>query len=262
MTPVNRRISIAMLLLIVSAPIRAWRPETRLELADEALRLMPASLRLVLEKQRGQVRRGMLAPMVDEDGPEHRPPWADGSLEARLTEEIEGLIEALRRERPAFQDIAVRFGRVAHYVADAGFPPGVSRGDATGRFAHFSSFCESRRERFPVVFYGHQDPDLARYDYRAYALGVMRRAASEDEQLAAAYARAGDPPDPAAFDDRSVPFAVGSLAYSHSFTDIVRVWLHVWRQAGGDVGRTPYLKEQPTLKKQPTPAQDALRDGG
>jgi len=257
MTPVYRRISIAMLLLIVSAPAQAWQPETRLELADEALRLMPASLRLVLEKHRQQVRRGMLEPMVHEDRPEHRAPWAGGSLDARFTEEIEGLIEALGRERPAFRDIAQRFGRVAHYVADAGFPPGVSRGDAAGRFGHFSSFCESRREKFPVVFYGHQDPDLERYDYQAYVLGVMRRAASEDEQLAAAYARAGDPPDPAAFDDRSVPFAVGSLAYSHSFTDIVRVWLHTWRQAGGDIGRTPYLK------KQPTPAQqEAPRDGG
>jgi hypothetical protein len=70
----------------------------------------------------------------------------------------------------------------------------------------------------------------------------MVRARDEDRELARAYSLAGDPPSPAAFDDRSIPFAVGSLAYSHTVTDIVRAWLAAWRLGGGDVGRTPYLE--------------------
>ena len=96
------------------------------------------------------------------------------------------------------------------------------------------------------MFYGHEEDGLARDDYRAFAAGVVRRASAEDRELARAYAAAGDPPDPAAFDDRSVPFAVGSLSYSHGVTDLVRVWLAVWRRAGGDMGRTPYVKRKPT----------------
>jgi hypothetical protein len=92
-----------------------------------------------------------------------------------------------------------------------------------------------------VVFYGHDSAELASGDFRAYALSVMKRARGEDRQLARAYAAAGDPPNPAAFDDRSVPFAVGSLSYSRTFTDIVRVWLAAWEHASGDMGRTPYL---------------------
>ena len=42
------------------------------------------------------------------------------------------------------------------------------------------------------------------------------------------------------FDDRSVPFAIGSLSYSRSINDVVRVWLTVWENAGGDMGYTPY----------------------
>ena len=57
-----------------------------------------------------------------------------------------------------------------------------------------------------------------------------------------AYAAAGDPPHPSAFDDRSVPFAIASLSYSHAITDVARAWLAAWSQAGGDVGRTPYLE--------------------
>ena len=35
----------------------------------------------------------------------------------------------------------------------------------------------------------------------------------------------------------------GSLAYSRTVTLVVRAWLAAWRQAGGDVGRTPYLEK-------------------
>ena len=68
----------------------------------------------------------------------------------------------------------------------------------------------------------------------------MRRSRADDADLARAYAAAGDPPAESAFDERSVPFAIGSLAYSRSVTDIVRVWLTAWAEAHGDLGYTPY----------------------
>ena len=136
--------------------------------------------------------------------------------------------------------IATRLGRTAHWIADAGFPPGASREDGALRYAHFASFCESRREKFPLVFYGHEDPALARADWDGFALETLRVASDNDRELARAYAAAGEPPDPSFFDDRSVPFAVGSLSYSRSVTNIVRVWLAAWQQAEGDMGRTPY----------------------
>jgi hypothetical protein len=90
------------------------------------------------------------------------------------------------------------------------------------------------------VFYGHDDEALAAGDWSGFARREMQRASENDRELARAYAAAGDPPDPAAFDDRSVPFAVGSLAYSRSITNIVRIWLSVWQRAEGDMGRIPY----------------------
>jgi hypothetical protein len=74
--------------------------------------------------------------------------------------------------------------------------------------------------------------------------------------LNGAYAAAGEPPKPAAFDDRSIPFAIGSLSYSHSINNVVRVWLAIWRIAGGDLGRTPYMK-----KKAVTELTDGGHDG-
>jgi len=92
------------------------------------------------------------------------------------------------------------------------------------------------------VFYGHDGAPVDGDGFRAFALSAMERAREEDRDLARAYVAAGDPPSPAAFDDRSIPFAVGALAYSHGVTDVVRAWLAAWRLGGGDVGRTPYLE--------------------
>ena len=159
-----------------------------------------------------------------------------------MDREAATLVASLHEPGP-FGAIAGGFGRLAHYVTDAGYPPLAGGTDDEKRYADFAAFCESRRERFPLVFYGHEDTNLSAGDWDAWVLTVMQRANGEDAMLARAYAAAGDPPAAWAFDDRSVPFAVGSLAYSRTITDIVRVWIALWQKAGGDVGRTPYRQE-------------------
>jgi hypothetical protein len=229
---------VCALLLAFAPPASAWAPETRARMADEAVRLLPASLRLALERQREALLRGTLEPLTHEDQTEHRPPWESGTLDRQVAGEARELIDALGRRTP-FRELATRFGRLAHFVMDAGFPPGMGEGDAR-RYRHFASFCESRRARFPLVFYGHADEDLERGDFAAFARRIMLRAREEDRDLARAYAAAGNPPRAAAFDDRSVPFAVASLSYSRSVTHVARAWIAAWRLAGGDLARTPY----------------------
>ncbi len=237
------RILLIGLFLLPHGPAWCWEAETRVRIVDEALRFMPASLRLALEQHREPLLRGLLTPMTDEGGPEHRPPWNDGTLDTTLAGAAEDLTAILGRRTP-FADLAREFGATAHYVLDAGFPPGVGDSDEASRYAHFARFCRSRRERFPLVFYGHEDPALDRGDFHAFGLAVMARARADDRQLSRAYAAAGSPPDPSAFDDRSVPFAIASLSYSHGVTEVVRLWLRIWREAGGDMGSTPYLKQE------------------
>ncbi|HXV76265.1 MAG TPA: hypothetical protein VD788_08095 [Candidatus Polarisedimenticolaceae bacterium] len=241
----RRGITAFLLLAVAFAPaVGAWAPETRVGMIDDAIKLMPRSLRLALETHRQDVLRGALKPMIDEDGPEHRAPSADGSLDRQIEGEATALAALLGRQSE-FDAVSEQFGRLGHFVMDAAFPPGVSEDDGDSRYDHFAEFCEQRREKFRLVFYGHDDEQLAVGDFHAFALEVIRRASSEDRELARAYSAAGDPPDPSAFDDRSIPFAVGALAYSRAVNDIVRAWLTVWRQVGGDLGRTPYLDNEP-----------------
>lgn len=241
MTPVRRTLRLLLpVLLVLAAPAaRAWDPATRLQIVDEAIRFMPPSLRLALEHHRDAVRRGALEPMTAEDSPAHAPRAAGGTLDASTARAAADLVESVKQPA-SFDVIASRFGALAHYVSDAAFPPGAAP-DAGIRYAHFARFAASRMPKFPLVFLGHDDADLERGDVAAFSRRIAAEAKADDANLVRAYAAAGDPPDPAAFDDRSVPFAVASLAYSRSVNYVVRSWLHGWREAGGDLGATPYM---------------------
>lgn len=243
------RLAVAFLigLFALARDARAWTPATRVQLTDASIRFMPASLELVLKRHREDVRRGMLEPLTREDSPPHLPPDLGGTLDRSIADAAASLIDAVQHpETVRFSEVARRFGVLAHFVSDAGFPPVVSGpGDAV-RYRHFGKFCESRRDKFPLVFYGHADVDLARGDFLAFARRVLDRSRVEDANLARAYAAAGTPPNPAAFDDRSIPFAVGSLSFSRTVNDIVRAWLAAWERAGGDLGKTPYVNAPPS----------------
>jgi hypothetical protein len=230
---------LALCAAVASPPARAWTAATRVVMIDDAVKLMPPSLRKVLEKRRNDVRRGMLEPMTQEDALAHRPPSDGGTVEASVDAAARDLVSGATT-RVSFNDVARRFGVLAHFVADAGFPPAAAGPDGSSRYAHFAALCETRRPRFPLVFYGHSNDALAKDDFKTFTLQILERARTEDANLARAYAEAPSWNDAASFDDRSVPFAVASLSYSRTVTDIVQAWLAAWRDCHGDLAGTPY----------------------
>jgi hypothetical protein len=231
---------VAPLAVLLALPVDAlaWTAPTRVRMVDDAMKLLPPTLRKVLEKRRKEVLRGMLLPMTAEDAAGHRPPWDRGSLDASVEAATRELVASVGTS--SFDEVAEHFGGLAHYVADAGFPPGAGGSRDEKRYAHFAAFAQTRRERFPLVFYGHDSQALARGDLKGFASEAMERARAEDSTLARAYAAAPSWDDPIAFDDRSVPFALASLSYSHAVTDIVQAWVAAWSRCHGDLGGTPY----------------------
>jgi len=226
------------------APAHAWSARTRMRMADDALKLMPRSLREVLREHREELVRGAVEPMTAEGSPPHRPPWDDGSLPASIAGRSRAVSEAVIGQRP-FSEVARRFGELAHYVADAGFPPNAGGTGDEWRYRHFTDLVDNRLDRLRFVFYGHGETNLERGNPEAFVDTVVQLARAQDVDLARAYAAAGDPPEPSAFDDRSVPFAIASLAYSRTTTSIVRAWIDAWRRSGGDMTRIPYWKGSP-----------------
>jgi hypothetical protein len=230
------------------AEVRAWSPETRVRIVEDALEMMPETLRTVLETHDKALRRGALEPLTEEGTAAHRPPWDGGTLAEEVARRADALVAAVDGQE-SFEVIAERFGALAHFVSDAGFPPVAGGGDDDARYRHFTNLVRDRLEKIPFVFYGHGDPDLDRSSPEGYVLAILARARDEDLVLARAYRAAGENPAPSAFDDRSIPFAIASLSYSRCVTDVVRVWLHAWGRAHGDMGRTPYLKSPSTYRR-------------
>ena len=224
------------------SPSASWTAETRIRMVDDAVKLMPRSLRNLLGTHREALLRGALEPMATEGGPDHAP----GVLPERTVQASDELVQAVDSLQP-FRTIAARFGALAHIVADAGFPPLAAGESGAGHYTHFAQFAEQRIDRFPLVFYGHGNFREQPLDRAGYIRQVVVRSVENDVKIAAVYHRAGDPPSPAFFDDRSVPFAIGSLSYSRTVNDIVRIWLDAWNRAHGDLGRTPYLKLPPKV---------------
>jgi len=246
---VKRVLALALVLLGPCVPpALAWAPAARVRMIDEATRLMPASLRLALTHDREALLRGALEPMADEDGPEHRPASAGGTLETALAARHAAVVRALQEGRP-FGEVVHALGELAHFLADAEFPPNARAG-ADRRYVFLSQFVEDRRTRFPLVFYGHDDAELERRDLTAFTRRELDDAARLDGELQGALAAAGPGVGPAAFDDRSVPFAVGSLAWSRTVTGVVRVWCDAWRRGGGDLARTPYLPTEERRRRE------------
>jgi len=87
----------------------AWTAATRVVMVDDAIKLMPPSLRTVLEHRRNDVRRGMLEPMTQEDAAGHRPPWDGGTLPASVDGAARDLVSG-SETRVSFHDVARRFG--------------------------------------------------------------------------------------------------------------------------------------------------------
>lgn len=248
----TRLVPIVALLVLLPAStgdeVLAWSPETRVRIVEDALMLMPETLRTVLTPHVGAIKRGALEPLTAEGTLPHRPPWQGGTLPSEVKVRAGELVAAVDGHA-RIQEIALRFGALAHFVCDAGYPPLAGDGEDSDRYAHFANLVESRMEKIPFVFYGHGEDEPERDGLEAAVLAILERAREEDRELARAYRAAGENPHPSAFDDRSVPFAIASLSYSRTVTDVVRVWLYAWGQAHGDMGRTPYLHSPPPNRR-------------
>jgi hypothetical protein len=248
-------IPIALLSSVTFCP--AWTPSMDERIVREAVRLMPASLRGILQTHADEMKAGLKDAAGDEAGPFHtmeegRP----GASAAARVQTLASQIVALIDGRQPFAQVARRMGEMAHYVGDLNNPLHVCSEDPRepGYALDYAEYVESNLDRYPLVFYGWGDPSLdlpgvpgslgRDADLMAFGAAAARRARRYYPAIRRAYAPGNREPVALRFDVRSLPFGVASLSYSHSVTDTARVWLHVWNKAHGDLQGTPYLGQE------------------
>jgi hypothetical protein len=232
-----------LLLWVPAGPAFAWTDPSRVQIADEALRLLPSSLRELLGDRRSALVAALVAPGSTEDRPEHwqHPEGAYGTAALRAESEARALIAAVDAHEP-IAAIVARFGRLAHWVADVNDP--LHAADRDPRLARYyvdyQEYLESQIPRFRLVFLGYRSEVLSRSGPRAFLLLSAGRSREYARAVRRAYSPEGVRVSPQAFDERSLAFGVGSLAYSNAVNDVVRVWLWAWEACHGDTAGTPF----------------------
>jgi hypothetical protein len=223
-------------------PAAAWTGPTRARMLNDALKVTPPSLNAILDAHRRDLERGMQAPSKHETEEVHYQ-LADGSagLAASAAAHKEAETVALLSEKHELRRFAFEMGALAHLAADVSFPLGVSDADPREPLYReaYRSYIERMLDRIPFVLDPTPAPRLETGDIEGYLMDSARRTARNYDQIGPAFRDDGSPRSPQALDERSVPFAVASLAYSQAVNDIVRVWTCLWREAGGDMTGAP-----------------------
>ena len=219
----NRILPIAILLTIAALPAAAWTKASDVRIARKAAALAPPDLRTMLERFEGDYLRGVAAAQESNDSA------------PRIREQIEkhtaATIAMIRTNQP-MSAVVERLGILAHYVADANSPFSVGRDDALAASrADYEAYFERRMQKFPTVFYG-----LARrFELRSYFDRTFARSARFYPLLHEEYFRYGERRTSSVFDDRSTAFGIASISYSRAVSDLVNLYFHIWKEAGGDV---------------------------
>ncbi len=234
-----------------AAQALAWTDATRTRMIGDALKVSPPALRTILTKYEKALRKGMLEPSAREGEEVHyqHPDGARGMGAAAVLHK-EAEIRALLEQGRSLRRFAYEMGTLAHLVADVEFPLNASDADPREPLYReaYRAYVEKNLAKIPFVYDREASPELEAGDLRAFVMGSARRAEANYALIGPAFKDDGTPRSPEAVDERSVPFGIASLSYSHSASDIARVWMHLWKAVNGDLGGTPFLGAPPPEK--------------
>ena len=230
-----------ILLAIVPIPAFAWTDSGDERIAMKAAQLAPSDLRMLIETFESEYKEGILRARRDEGQESHHYLVLSkkGRLRERIERETSAAINDIRSGKP-MRDVVNRLGILSHYVADANNPFHLSNDDQKLDPMHndFEHYFERRLEKFPTVFYGLQP----NFKLSSYLDQTFNRTLEFYPLLSEEYFRDGVARRSTEFDDRSTAFGIASVCYSRAVTDLVNIYFHIWRQAGGDVRAAPILR--------------------
>ena len=238
-----RRAAAGLVLLAVCAvtEARAWTPEMERRVARESARLMPPSLRRILQAHFEDVSAGVAE--ASSAKPSGAAPVGTPARVEAIAREIE---KSINDHKP-FAQVSRRFGVLTHWVCALQDPLLASDVDPReSQYAlDYALYVEGNLEKYPLVFYGWPDPMLDAGNVAGFAESAVSRARRYYAHISRAYNPGNPTPRAQRFDVRSLPFGIGSLCYSRCVTDTARIWLHIWKGAHGDLHGTPYLTSSP-----------------
>ena len=238
--PIQSRLILAAVLVAAHGASFAFDSQGRARIAIDAIRLAPPALARQINRNRDALLKG--ARQVT-------PPRTPAEAQQWIAAEADRAVAMIDTHRP-FLEISGVLGRLAGALTCLNNPlwGEASEPDRTDA-QRFSVYFEDHMDRFPLVHARGGPPATDRQGLAGLAAAIRLRYEDDRQRLRLAY----HPPDggsiqPADFDERSVPFAIASLAYSNAVNDVAIVWIDIWRRANGDLTGTPFLAASPGEK--------------
>lgn len=239
------RLGLLLTVIVTTIPSYGWTPATERAIADAALLLGPPHLSHLISIHEGSFEEGLRDAAVHEQQALEVHLGSDRTaLEQLLRREIDQAVMIMKNREP-IEHFVYQLGVIAHLTGDLNHPIHVGA-DAMldTRRTDFEQYLERRRPRFPTVFYGiERDRPLDRVIRRSQA-----RSRSFSPLLRNEYFGKGAERWSRQFDDRSTAFAVASLSWSHSVTDLTNIYYELWRRSGGDVRKAARLRSGVVVK--------------
>ena len=240
--------SVVLLTSFWVSPAAAWTDATRRKMLDDAVKMTPPALATILERYRTDLVHGMTDPLRDESGQDHRqrPTGSYGRAAEMIAKHSEQAVTIIGQ--PGRLRLAVyTLGTAAHYVADVNFPLNCGAGPVGDPvfYADYARYVEKMMKLYPVVLDRKDSPELSKNRLADFGRAAALRSSQYVEAIRPAYTADGKPVSRAAFDEKSIPFGVASLSYSQAVNDIARLWVLLWRRAGGDVQGVPFRQDSP-----------------
>jgi len=222
-----------ILLAGVLLPSRAGMSEpqctdTPFQIADSALRWMPASFRGQVSLHRASFESGVRKVLSAHPA----SPEEKSLLEKEIVEKTKSIAQKLR-SRPKFGEVAIELGSLAPIILYLNIP---DVDEACVERLNKAITCNA--DLFRLVVYNSSDQQTDAKGIDRLIFSMRSRRAVLTEKFLANYSHLNENLTSERIDPKSALFGLSSLIYSHAVNDIATCWLWIWKSANGDMSGT------------------------
>lgn len=233
-------VAVAAAWSVGAPPAGAWPSSLRGPILRDARKLLPASLATVMGRREEAINEAAdrlpneITEAVTSDLVAGRV--GPGTITA-VSQELDAILVMLRSREVG--EGLVRLGALGRVAADmcdpalapgaAAWPPPLSR--------EYYAFAEAQLPRIPVVLQDEGLLQLRRHELPSRWQVMLDESQERATELPDSMVQAGHVVSYRTLDFRSPAFSVASLSYSRAVTSVAALWLVVWREARGDLGR-------------------------
>jgi len=242
----SRRAALALVIVAAFAsgpadPAAAWSPATRKQMVEDAVRLVPPALQRLLKRYRRELARGMTLRIPEQEAGHFEHADGSGDLVETATDTMRAAWVALQTGEPLRQ-VVTRMGRVAHLVGDLDDPLAMSHEDPREPLyaQDYARYVERILPKVRLTLEHRPPQGIDTDSLRSWSRASADWSRDFYDPIGRSYWVDGRLVESRTFDERSIPFGIGSLTYARAVNDLALAWMTIWREGGGDASGALY----------------------